>query len=174
MDDVPLTDAVRNLARQAGLNYMLDPKINFTQPGPDGRPQAQPMVSLRWENITAEQALGALLANHNLQLVEDPKNKIMRVTIKDPAAPDPLVPRVFQLKYASPTNILSSLTATLVDPRSKAVADIRTSQLVVLATEKELVSCRRPDRKARHADKAGSHRSAPRGNIHESRERQRN
>src|SRR5436190_21617786 len=25
MDDVPLTDAIKNLARQAGLNYMLDP-----------------------------------------------------------------------------------------------------------------------------------------------------
>ncbi len=138
MDDVPLTDAVRNLARQAGLNYMLDPKIAFGQAGPDGKPQAQPMVTLRWENVTAEQALGALLANHNLQLVEDPKNKIVRITIKDPTAPDPLVPRVFQLKYASPTNIIDSLKTTLVDARSKVVADVRTSQIVVLATEKDL------------------------------------
>ena len=33
MDDVPLTDAIRNLARQAGLNYMLDPKIGYGQIG---------------------------------------------------------------------------------------------------------------------------------------------
>lgn len=137
MDDVPLTDAIRNLARQAQLNYMLDPKIVYGQPGPDGRVQPQPMVSLRWENVTAEQALGALLANYNLQLSEDPKTKIPRITVKDPAAPDPLVSQVYQLKFASPTNMVDALTATFVDKRSKAVADVRTSQLVVMATEKE-------------------------------------
>ena len=40
MDDVPLIDAVRNLARQAGINYMLDPKIGFGQAGPDGKTTA--------------------------------------------------------------------------------------------------------------------------------------
>jgi type II secretory pathway component GspD/PulD (secretin) len=139
MDDVPLTDAIRNLARQAGLNYMLDPKMGYGQPGPDGRVVPQPMVSLRWENVTAEQALMALLANYNLQLAEDPKTKIARVTVKDPAAPDPLVTRVFQLKYASPTNILESVVPTFTDKRSKAVGDVRTSQVVILATDKELV-----------------------------------
>src|SRR5882724_6309522 len=86
MDDVPLTDAIKNLARQASLNYMLDPKISFGQPGPDGKPTPQPSVSIRWENITAAQALNALLNNYSLQLVDDPKNKIARVTVQDPAA----------------------------------------------------------------------------------------
>src|SRR5262249_38999019 len=85
MDDVPLTDAIKNLARQAGLNYMLDPKIGYGQPGPDGRPTPQPSVSIRWENVTAEQALNALLNNYSLQLVEDTKTHIARVTVKDPA-----------------------------------------------------------------------------------------
>src|SRR5450759_2561938 len=67
MDDVPLTDAIRNLARQSGLNYMLDPKIAFGQVGPDGKATPQPSVSIRWENITAEQALAALLNNYGLQ-----------------------------------------------------------------------------------------------------------
>src|SRR5690242_1805025 len=83
MDDVPLTDAIKNLARQAGLNYMLDPKISFGQPGPNGQPTPQPSVSIRWENVTAEQALNALLNNYSLQLVEDPKTRIYRVTVKD-------------------------------------------------------------------------------------------
>jgi type II secretory pathway component GspD/PulD (secretin) len=139
MDDVPLTDAIKNLARQAGLNYMLDPKVNFGQIGPDGKPVPQPVVSIRWENVTAEQALTALLGNHDLQLTEDPKSKIARITVKDPAAPDPLVTKVIQLKYAGPTNILSTVQNTLTDKRSKVVADVRTSQLVILATEKELV-----------------------------------
>jgi general secretion pathway protein D len=139
MDDVPLTDAIKNLARQAGLNYILDPKVAFGQPGPDGRPIPQPSVSIRWENVTAVQALTALLGTYNLQLIEDPKSKIARVTVRDPAAPDPLVTKIIQLKYASPTNILVTVASTLTDKRSKVVADIRTSQLIVVATEKEMV-----------------------------------
>jgi type II secretory pathway component GspD/PulD (secretin) len=138
MDDVPLTDAIKNLARQAGLNYMLDPKIGYGQPGPDGRPTPQPSVSIRWENVTAEQALNALLNNYSLQLVEDSKTHIARVTVKDPAAPDPLVTKIIQLKYAPATNIITSVQTALTDKRSKVVADVRTSQLVVVATEKEI------------------------------------
>jgi type II secretory pathway component GspD/PulD (secretin) len=137
MDDVPLTDAIRNLARQAGLNYVLDPKIGYGQPGPNGQVTAQPSVSIRWEGVTAEQALNALLNNHSLQLVEDPKTKIARVTVKDPAAPPDLVTRVLQLKFAAPSNIVAAVQNSLTDKRSKVVADVRTSQLVVLATEKE-------------------------------------
>ena len=138
MDDVPLTDAIKNLARQAGLNYMLDPKVAFGQVGPDGKPIPQPTISIRWENVTAEQALTALLANYNLQLSEDPKSKIASIKVKDPAAPDPLVTRIFQLKYATPTNIMVAVQNTFTDKRSKVVADVRTSQLVILATEKEM------------------------------------
>jgi type II secretory pathway component GspD/PulD (secretin) len=138
MDDVPLTDAIRNLARQASLNYMLDPRIGFGQPGPDGKPAPQPTVSLRWENITAEQALNALLNNYNLQLIDDPKTHIARVTMKDPAAPDPLTTKIIQLKYATPSNMIASVNATLYDKRSKVIGDVRTSQLVVVATEREM------------------------------------
>ncbi len=138
MDDVPLTDAIRNLARQAGINYMLDPKIGFGQAGPDGKPTAQPNVSIRWENITADQALNALLNNYSLQLTEDPKSKIARVTVKDPSAPPPLNTKIIQLKYASPSNVVAAVTSTFTDKRSKVMPDIRTSQLVIFATEQEL------------------------------------
>jgi type II secretory pathway component GspD/PulD (secretin) len=140
MDDVPLTDAIRNLARQAALNYMLDPRIGFGQPGPDGKPAPQPMVSLRWENVTAEQALNALLNNYSLQLLDDAKTKIARIAVKDPAAPDPLVTKTFQLKFSNPSNIVTAVKATLQDKRSQVMADIRTSQLVVTATEREMAS----------------------------------
>ena len=138
MDDVPLADAIKNLARQAGKNYILDPKVAFGQIGPDGKPVAQPSVSIRWENITAEQALNALLGTYSLQFVEDAKSKVARVTVKDPAAPDPLITKVIQLKFASPTNITVAVQNALTDKRSKVVSDIRTSQLVVVGTEKEL------------------------------------
>jgi type II secretory pathway component GspD/PulD (secretin) len=139
MDDVPLTDAIRNLARQAGINYMLDPKIGFGQIGADGKTTPQPSVSLRWENITAEQALAALLNNYTLQLVEDPKSKIARVTTKDPAAPPPLSTKIIQLKYAAPTNVVANVQSILLDKRSRVMPDVRTSQLVVVATEAEMV-----------------------------------
>ncbi len=138
MDDALLTDAIKNLARQANLNYMLDPKISFGQPGPDGKPAPQPTVSVRWENITAAQALNALLGNYNLQLVEDPKTKIARVTTQDPAAPPALLTKIVKLNYASPSNIVMAVQSTLIDKRSRVIADVRSSQLVLVGTEKEL------------------------------------
>jgi type II secretory pathway component GspD/PulD (secretin) len=137
MEDVPLTEAIRNLARQAGLNYMLDPQLAIGQTGPDGKRLPQPSVSIRWENVTAEQALAALLGNHSLQLVEDPKSKIARIVTKDPATPEPLVTKVIQLKFTSPTNIIGTIQNALTDKRGKVVPDLRTSQLVILATEQE-------------------------------------
>ncbi|MDB6066788.1 MAG: Type and secretion system protein [Pedosphaera sp.] len=138
MDEVPLTDAIKNLARQAGLNYMLDPKINYGAPGPDGVIKTQPTVSLRWENLTPDQALAAVLNNYNMIIVDDPKTKIVRITTKDPAAPDPLVTRIVQLKYAYASNMVANVQSILLDKRSKVMADSRTSQLVVVATEKEM------------------------------------
>jgi type II secretory pathway component GspD/PulD (secretin) len=135
--DVPITTAIENLARQAAINYILDPNVGYGQPDEKGVVRVQPNISIRWENLTAEQALNALLNNYGLQLVEDPKTKIARVTKKDPAAPDPLVTKIVQLKFASPSNILTSVQSVLTDKRSKVVADLRTSQLVVSATEKE-------------------------------------
>ncbi|HXT10586.1 MAG TPA: secretin N-terminal domain-containing protein [Candidatus Angelobacter sp.] len=137
MDEVPLTDAIKNLARQAGLNYILDPKVSFGPPGADGRVTV-PNISIRWENVTAEQALTTLLTTYSLQLVEDPKTKIARITVRDPAAPEPLENKIIQLKYASTSNMVVAVTTALTDKRSRVMGDVRTSQLVVLATEKEL------------------------------------
>ena len=135
--DVPLTTAIDNLARQAGINYILDPKVGYGQPDERGQIKAQPNISIRWENLTAEQALNALITTYGLQLVSDTKTGISRVTIKDPAAAEPLVTKIVQLKFASPSNIVASVQTVLVDKRSKVIADTRTSQLVVSATEKE-------------------------------------
>ena len=55
--DVPLTTAIDNLARQAGINYIMDPKVGYGQPDEKGQIRAQPNISIRWENLTAEQAL---------------------------------------------------------------------------------------------------------------------
>src|SRR5688572_3546597 len=62
IDEVPLTDAIRNLARQSNLNFQFDPKITSSN---------QPNVSIRFENVTAQEALLAVLENHNLALVKE-------------------------------------------------------------------------------------------------------
>jgi len=139
IDDTPLLDAIQNLARQANINLIIDPKVGYGQTDGSGRPVAQPNVSIRWEGITAEQALDALLENYGLQREDNPKAQITRITVKDPAAPDPLVTQTIQLQYAAPSNVVAAVTATFIDKRSKVVADTRTSQLVVVTTEKELV-----------------------------------
>lgn len=135
--DVPLTVAIENLARQAGINYLLDPKIGYGQPDQNGQIKPEPTLSIRWENVTAEQALLALLNNYDLQLVEDPRTKIGRISVKDPTAPAPLITRVIQLKWASTSNMLVAVQGALTDRRSHVLGDTRTSQLVVVATQGE-------------------------------------
>src|SRR5882757_929699 len=61
LQEVPITTAIENLARQANINYLLDPKIGYGQPDANGQIKAEPNLSIRWENITAAHALTALL-----------------------------------------------------------------------------------------------------------------
>ena len=69
MDDVPLDDAIRNLARVAGINYILDPRISGSRPTVNGR----------WENTTAEQMLGKVLQEHKLTMVVNPATSVARI-----------------------------------------------------------------------------------------------
>jgi type II secretory pathway component GspD/PulD (secretin) len=134
-EDAPLVDVIKTLARQANLNVVFDPRV--TALGPDGK-SLHPAVSIRLENVTAQNVLEAVLNNNNLRLERDPKTKISRVTIKDPAAAEPLATKVYQLKYSYPTNLVLVVKPTL-GARSQVIPDARTSQLIVLATEKELL-----------------------------------
>jgi type II secretory pathway component GspD/PulD (secretin) len=135
--DVPITTAIENLARLADINYLLDPKIGYGQPDQNGQIKPEPTISVRWENVSARQALLAVLDNYNLELIEDAKTKIARISIKNPNAPPPLLTRVIQLKYSSVSNMEISVESALTDKRSRVVPDTRTSQLVVVATESE-------------------------------------
>jgi len=135
--DVPITTAIESLARLAGINYLLDPKIGYGQPDDKGQIKPEPTLSIRWESVTAEQALLALLDNYGLQLVDNPKTGIYKITTKDPTARPEMITRVVQLKYASTSNMMAAVVSTLTDTRSKVVPDPRTSQLVVVATENE-------------------------------------
>lgn len=135
--DVPITTAIENLARLANINYMLDPKIGYGQPDASGHIKAEPTLSIRWKNITAKNALLALLDNYGLQLIVDKQTGIDRITTKDPTAPPPMFTKVVQLKYAGVSNIVDAARSVLTDKRSKVLTDARTSQLIVVATEPE-------------------------------------
>ena len=128
IDDVPLTDAIRNLARQSGLNFQFSPSVTGSN---------QPNVSIRFENVSASEALLAVLENYNLMLVKEPKSKIARITVKDPKAEDPLIAKIVQLKYSDPTNLVNIVKATL-SARSQVVGDGRTGNLIISTTEKEM------------------------------------
>ncbi len=137
-DGIPLPDAVRALALQAGLNIQFDPKLLNTV-GPDGHsiPISPPTITEKWKKVTAKQALTSLLDNWGWQLVMDPRTPIGRITAKDPTALEPLVTSVIELQYSNPTNILAEVQPTL-STRSSIITDSRTHKLIVRTTEREL------------------------------------
>lgn len=137
LEDSDLPEAITFLAAQAGINFLFDPRVTEEQLSADGSPIPPRKVSIQFRDVTARAALDAVMANYGLEMIEDDKTGIARVTIKDPAAPPPLITEIIQLKYSSPTNFVTILDPTFSDSRSKSIADTRTSQIIVMATESE-------------------------------------
>ncbi len=135
-EDTPLTDVVSMLARQAGINFVFAPEVTAPKMAPDGTQLPPTVISVRFENVSAEGALLTILDNYGLQMTPNLKTGIARVTIKDPAALPPLVTKIVQLKNSSPTNLVAAITASISE-RGSVIPDYRTSQLVVIATEDE-------------------------------------
>ena len=128
IDDVPLLDAVKNLARQASLNFQFDPRVNTMS--------NQPNVTIRFESVTAEDALTAVLDNYGLIIQRDPQRNIARITLKDAKAEEPIFVRVFQPNYCNASNMVD-LLKPMISPRSRIMADRRTGQLIAVATTQE-------------------------------------
>src|SRR5215470_5833555 len=85
MDDVPLTDAIKSLLRQADILYILDPRVPGSSLGP-GRYKRPPSITIRWTNLTAQQALKQLLASNNLVMIENPTNPLVRIAPEKPGS----------------------------------------------------------------------------------------
>jgi hypothetical protein len=79
MDDVPLADAISNLARQAGIKASFDPKLE--DPNSTDR-SLRSYISVRWEKVTAGQALASLLDNYDLEMKKDPAGGDYKITKK--------------------------------------------------------------------------------------------
>src|SRR5262249_12016250 len=105
MEDSAIIDAIKNLARLANINIHFDPRVlSMTN---------QPNVTVRFENVTALDALSEVLDNYNLAIVYNPKTKISKITLKDAKIEEPLYSNTFQLRYANPTNMVSILKNSL-------------------------------------------------------------
>jgi len=78
--DVPLPDAIRNLARQAEFNFIFDPRVPGSEFGP-GRFALKPSVTIRLTNASAQTALDALLKEPKLVMVTNPATSVARIAL---------------------------------------------------------------------------------------------
>ena len=132
-----LPAAIQFLARMANINIQFDPSLVFTNnvEGAEGKSTA-PMVSLRWDNVTADDALQEVLDNYGLMLALNPKTHIGRVQRKRTDIPPVTV--LVQLQHCSPTNIIDVIKAAFRSPKDTVTPDLRTSQLVIVAGGDEM------------------------------------
>ncbi len=82
IDEVSLPQSIRNVAKVMGMTVSFDKQLRIPTDDPDGTPIVQCYVSIRWEDITAQQALGALLDIYDLEMVESANGSSAFVTAK--------------------------------------------------------------------------------------------
>jgi hypothetical protein len=75
IDEVPLLYAIRNVAKQAGLEVRFDRKVVRAL-------ERDSEISIRWENLTVRQALAALIANYGLVMEEEQTSASAEVRFK--------------------------------------------------------------------------------------------
>jgi hypothetical protein len=102
LNDVSLLDALPPLGKTAGLNVQIDPAL-LHQTAPDGTPIPTPHVTVKWKNVTALQAMEALLNNYGWRMEwkrNDPNVRII------PAASNKDVVKMSTVNFLekSPTN----------------------------------------------------------------------
>jgi hypothetical protein len=77
--DVPITTVLEALARLAGINYILDPKIGYGMPDKNGQIKPEPTLSIRWEKTTPAQAFFAICECYDWVAVKDSTTGIIRI-----------------------------------------------------------------------------------------------
>jgi hypothetical protein len=79
MEDIPLSCAISNLAQQANLNYILDPRASSASIGPGKWTMPQRSVTCRWTNVAPEVALKQVLREHSLRMVTNAATSVIRI-----------------------------------------------------------------------------------------------
>ncbi len=118
MDDVPLEDAIRNLARVAGINYILDPRIS----------SSRPTISGRWENTTAEELLGKVLQEHKLTMVLNPATSVARIASSNQVIkPVPAIQAGTNTNTVIPVIVLDEAPLDMAIKKLAALANLNVS-----------------------------------------------
>ncbi len=97
ISQVPLREVIQQLARQLKWNVMLGSQLESEQDQPSGKPLLETLVTLRWENITAETALATLLKNYGLSMTVETSSGIRRITKTSPEAAEESPPTLSTL-----------------------------------------------------------------------------
>jgi len=90
--DVPITMGIESLARQAGIKYAMR-NIKWGDAG------AEPLLTLRLEDVTCWAALNRILSIHGLVIIDDPVSHIFQIT-----RPSDLPPAVDASLFGIDTN----------------------------------------------------------------------
>jgi hypothetical protein len=80
MEDVPITRAIELFARQANINYMIDPYRGKKLTGSLADNIPEPTLTLHLQNVTARDTLTRMLNVRNFALVEDRFTGVARIT----------------------------------------------------------------------------------------------
>jgi len=131
MENVPLSTAIENLGRQAGMNFTVDPKILG-----DGRTNSP--VTVRWENMTAEDALARLLKERNLFIVKHPQTGVVKITGTNSP------PRVFEKELLDSSKDVIPLIQMMDVPLDAALANLGTQAKLKLELDPRLSDTSRP------------------------------
>jgi hypothetical protein len=75
-EDVPISIGLYNLALTAGINYTLDPDLLGYWYSPGVR---EPLLTLKWTNVTAEQVFRDICADYGLVISRDPLTGVILV-----------------------------------------------------------------------------------------------
>lgn len=74
--DVPLDNAVQNLARITGWNFFIDPQLAT---GADGQTKLLPALDIHWTNTTAAAALARVAQENQLVLATNTATGVLRI-----------------------------------------------------------------------------------------------
>jgi type II secretory pathway component GspD/PulD (secretin) len=135
-DDLPLPDAIRQLATLAGLNIQFDHRLDNPVDPVTKLPVAPPTVKEKWRNLTPLQALQALLDKYDWQMKKSPSTPVVIISAKEANAVEPKVMEVILLGYSEPTNIVNEVQKAM--PAVTVIQDLRTHQVIVTCTEREM------------------------------------
>jgi hypothetical protein len=80
---VPLDVALNNLIAYNHLNVVLDPKVSDYVDSSDFKFHNAPYVSIRWQNLTAKQAIVALCENYDLVIFKDAATGVVSIKPRD-------------------------------------------------------------------------------------------